>query len=819
MQYCKFCGTALAPNARFCSYCGLSIHTGKATDADSTVLPTISSSFSSNFAESSNLPSSVHRSDDRGQNITPTEEEKDEEERRRLLGLPLLGTLASEGQAQPNNVPMVHGTPQVSGVPSVEGTESPQHMHASPAHLHHQVSHGFRPQAKPSQVAAHHHQVSLGFRPQATTSESTPAHHLHPHRVLRHVKGRWVTVAVTSVVVVASVISALALLLPANLTLSGGTIVSSGGTLHLHGEGFLPGSRVRLTLDNHTPLFFAVQPTVMPGGMGNAESGGQTFAYASEDAAVMQVVTTQLMKEQAGAGSTEARTAVRHGLSQDIQVGVSGSFDVTVAVSSSWSAGRHSIRAIESVSSVDVQSVGLTFQIEPTAAKLVVAPLSLNFGQVRKGNKATQTVAVSNVGEQPLQWAANVGTASWLGLTTSSGTVQPGSSQTIQLTANTAQLSPGHYTATLAITAGNQSQLVPVSLSVTTLQASPPPPQHCPSGEVGTPPNCQPQQCPPGEIGTPPNCHPSPPPQHCPSGEVGTPPNCYHPAPQHCPSGEVGTPPNCQPSAPPQCPSGLVGAPPNCQPPAPQHCPSGEVGTPPNCYHPAPQHCPSGEVGTPPNCYHPAPQHCPSGEVGTPPNCYHPAPQHCPSGEVGTPPNCYHPAPQHCPSGEVGTPPNCHPSAPPQCPPGTFGTPPECHLPTCPSGLVGTPPNCHEPECPSGEIGTPPNCYHPEPQPCPPGEIGKPPNCYQPQPQTCPPGEIGKPPNCYQPQPQCPPGTQFLKGQCIPVCPPGQQFQGGQCIPSADTPSGVLAAMWIIGLSSATMIVTSFAAGISRGAG
>ena len=56
-----------------------------------------------------------------------------------------------------------------------------------------------------------------------------------------------------------------------------------------------------------------------------------------------------------------------------------------------------------------------------------------------------------------------------------------------------------------------------------------------------------------------------------------------------CPSGQVGTPPNCMPPPPSGCPPGQVGTPPNCMPPPPPSCPPGQVGTPPNCTEPEPE--------------------------------------------------------------------------------------------------------------------------------------------------------------------------------------------------------------------------------------
>ncbi len=53
-------------------------------------------------------------------------------------------------------------------------------------------------------------------------------------------------------------------------------------------------------------------------------------------------------------------------------------------------------------------------------------------------------------------------------------------------------------------------------------------PPTCPSGQIGTPPNCTTPTCPTGQSGTPPNCKTLPPPT-CPAGQTGTPPNCKTP--------------------------------------------------------------------------------------------------------------------------------------------------------------------------------------------------------------------------------------------------------------------------------------------------
>lgn len=61
-----------------------------------------------------------------------------------------------------------------------------------------------------------------------------------------------------------------------------------------------------------------------------------------------------------------------------------------------------------------------------------------------------------------------------------------------------------------------------------------------------------------GQEGTWPNC--APPVETCPTGKVGTPPNCYDP----CPTGWTGTPPNCEKPQPTECEEGYIGTPPNC---------------------------------------------------------------------------------------------------------------------------------------------------------------------------------------------------------------------------------------------------------------
>jgi hypothetical protein len=72
------------------------------------------------------------------------------------------------------------------------------------------------------------------------------------------------------------------------------------------------------------------------------------------------------------------------------------------------------------------------------------------------------------------------------------------------------------------------------------------------------------QSCPSGWNATFPECGTAPPPETCPTGQSGTPPNCTEPPPETCPTGQSGTPPNCTVDVtppPPPPPSGGSGAP------------------------------------------------------------------------------------------------------------------------------------------------------------------------------------------------------------------------------------------------------------------
>jgi Viral BACON domain/Flagellar-associated PapD-like len=99
--------------------------------------------------------------------------------------------------------------------------------------------------------------------------------------------------------------------------------------------------------------------------------------------------------------------------------------------------------------------------------KIGVSPNPLDFGSVTYGNTATLQESVSNSGGQSLNWNLDPNSLpGWLSVDTSSGTVQPGNQQPINVTANTSNLSPGSYTATLNFTSNGGNVSVTVTITV-----------------------------------------------------------------------------------------------------------------------------------------------------------------------------------------------------------------------------------------------------------------------------------------------------------------------------------------------------------------
>ncbi len=300
------------------------------------------------------------------------------------------------------------------------------------------------PPAAPATPPVHSDSWSSPTHPlHPPTHHTTPSPHSHPRT--GGCVSRWMLITFASLIVIASIISGLIFLSSPAITLSGSHVVSTGDILHLHGGGFFPGGGVTFTLDGHVPLLFVDR--------GLPVIAVPRYSGGPGSAAVLQALAP-------GQSNASGKT---------VNINLSGAFDVAIVVDPGWSPGSHTIRAAESIAGIGMRSAELAFKVVSGPAKLVVAPPALDFGMLQQGSKATQGLTLSNAGKQPLNWTAGTGTSNWVSLDTNSGTLQPGASQAIQVIADTSGLSPGNYSATLAITAGSENIPVGVTLVVTAL--------------------------------------------------------------------------------------------------------------------------------------------------------------------------------------------------------------------------------------------------------------------------------------------------------------------------------------------------------------
>ena len=301
---------------------------------------------------------------------------------------------------------------------------------------------------------------------------------------------------ISSLLIIAGIIGGLALLLPPTISLSN-SVIRQGDTLHLHGSGFIPDGSVTLTLDGHRPLVLFVHNVP-----------GENF-YSAGDPRVLQKFA-----------SSQATLTAR-----SIHVSLRGTFDVAIVVSQNRPLGIHTIRAMESVSE---RSAEVRFAIVAQPGKLAVTPSSLDFGVLQQGSTTTQILTVSNMGQLPLNWTAKEyptrglkrapqaslqgATTTWFTLDTNAGTLQPGTFQTIHVTADATMLAVRTYSGTLAISMGSESIQVKVSLVVTAAPVPSPTPTPTRNPVQMQPP--QPHKSPPARRPKP---HPGPTPTPMPT--------------------------------------------------------------------------------------------------------------------------------------------------------------------------------------------------------------------------------------------------------------------------------------------------------------
>ncbi len=473
MERCRYCGMELPRNAQFCGSCGRMVDNrremptrmvGYQTVEQIDMLemgPTIITrpshpELSVVEQGSVTIRPGVSGKDTPLPPVFNDQEDEDEEENNGVFVV---------GQLPANGVPMVPGTPALNGVPMVPTTPPlagtppsvpPMMMPSSvPNALPLQRT---VPNSWPSSPPTHtipspgstgtgNPNPGTGGNPNpGTGGNPNPGTGGNPNPGTGGSGCVFTLVFVTLVIlVILGTIGGLFFGLPPAISLVGSSTVVSGGTLHLQGSHFVPGSNVTLLLDGSIPLF--------------ANGNGSSSVTAGRS-----VSNTGLSLSSLGSVVTTTSPA-------SIKAGGLGSFDITLPVDTSWSLGQHTIRATESIGG---RSTTLTFTIEAAPAKLVVKPQVLDFGKLEVGTKAILSVVVNNGGQQPLNWQASVTNASWLSLQPASGTIQSNaSSQFIYVTGDTSQLKVGIYTATLQISSSGGTAQVSVKLEVT--PASPKP--------------------------------------------------------------------------------------------------------------------------------------------------------------------------------------------------------------------------------------------------------------------------------------------------------------------------------------------------------
>jgi len=404
---------------------------------------------------------------------TPTaslsqEEEKKEKRRRAALlgmGVPLLESLAVEGQPDAGSVPMVQGTPQMGSVPTVEGTPQPPAgsigpgLYSSPTVMAPQL-----PSSTP-----------VSPLPTTTTTLHDPHHPHTPHHGPHGCCLAFIIAAIS--IPILSILSFLSLGLTVfapSLSLSGSTNVVQGGTFTLHGNHFIPGSSVTLTLDDTIPLYFS------------SRSFPVQSAYTANAAMQILNMDTQQAKQLPFSTNT-------------VSAGGDGTFAVTITANPGWPIGKHTIKASESLTH---RSANLDFTIylagttptpfttgtaspspsptttlTPTATTTLpglscLNPSSLSLGPVTQGynQPVSAQVMLCTTGTGTVNWTAtwDQNTAPWIQLDHTSGQISaPGQAQ-VNVSALASNLKPCNYSVTLTFTSqpDNTTKSLPVSFTV-----------------------------------------------------------------------------------------------------------------------------------------------------------------------------------------------------------------------------------------------------------------------------------------------------------------------------------------------------------------
>jgi len=111
-------------------------------------------------------------------------------------------------------------------------------------------------------------------------------------------------------------------------------------------------------------------------------------------------------------------------------------------------------------------AVGLTVVQRP---RIGLDPGSLSFTTLENEDPKSQTLVISNPGGQTLNWTATLSDVGWMELSTASGALASGQSQSVTVWARSGERNPGVYEATITVAdpwAMNSPQIVPVTFTV-----------------------------------------------------------------------------------------------------------------------------------------------------------------------------------------------------------------------------------------------------------------------------------------------------------------------------------------------------------------
>ncbi|MEO8954438.1 MAG: hypothetical protein ABI396_15685 [Ktedonobacteraceae bacterium] len=488
MGTCEFCGAAQLHNAFFCGNCGRTASSLPEAPTSGSGLPSVKMNTmgAADTIKASqweyapqNLPSQAYSTravpNNNWQPLNSEEDEKDEEDeeekRRRaaLLGIGLIG-FAGDMQQQGGTVPMVQGNPQFGGVPFVQGTPG-----TMPRSFANNAAQGSYPAALHSSPTMQAPPFGRTPMPPSSIRPGTPHRPNKPPAQPSGCAPVWLIFLFAIILIISGIVTiGLTVLSPSLSTLSGNTDVTIGNTLQLHGNSFIPGSSVVLTLDNTVPLFYTERAAPL-----HALYGINSVVGLSKNA------------------FTPARANTS---SNVVSVGLDGSFIVTIAIDASWHTGQHSIRAAEkftprnAVITINVQASGQTLTPTPsatvspsptatvspsatvsttatTADLSCVNPTSVALGPVSEGytQAVSSQVSLCTAGTGTVHWTAtwDQNAASWLQLDQSSGQIQAPAQQQITVSALATNLKAGSYTATITFSNAQSSTAETVNVTFT----------------------------------------------------------------------------------------------------------------------------------------------------------------------------------------------------------------------------------------------------------------------------------------------------------------------------------------------------------------